>query len=108
MSFSILYVTCRDHQEAERISSELLGLRMIACVNILPIESRFWWNSQIDEENEYVALLKTRTELVEAVEKKILAIHSYQTPCIMRWQVSANKEYEEWIHAETDYVPAKK
>jgi len=29
-------------------------------------------------------------------------MHSYKVPCIMKLDVQANKEYEDWVESETN------
>lgn len=101
MAFTIFYITCSDQEEARNLSNELLGKRLIACVNIFRIESQFWWKGSIDKGQEWVALMKTQHKHIAAVEAFINAHHSYETPCIIRWEVNANKAYEDWIVSET-------
>jgi periplasmic divalent cation tolerance protein len=101
MAFLIFYVTHSDEESAQTLSGALLEKRLIACANILPVTSAYWWQGEVQQEGEWVSILKTRTNLEDAVEKAILELHSYQTPCILRFPVSANASYEEWIDAET-------
>lgn len=101
MGFIVLYVTCKDKKEAEKISSALLDKKLIACVNFFPIQSSFWWKGKIDNSNEIVALLKTKKENWKVVEEEIKKLHSYETPCIMKFDVEANDDYEKWVNEET-------
>ncbi len=43
------------------------------------------------------------TEPIQTQLKNIQveAIHPYETPCIMKFEVEANKAYADWIHNET-------
>lgn len=100
MSFSLLYVTHPDPATAKRIGQALLDKKLIACYNLLPIESAYWWQGQIESAQEQVTLLKTTNELAARVEEEVIALHPYTTPCVMRIQVSANRAYEAWIEAE--------
>lgn len=102
MAFTILYVTCSSQEEASRLSGGLLEKRLIACVNVFPIQSQFWWNGNLDRGQEWVALMKTQNKHIASVEEFINAKHSYQTPCIIRWEVDANQAYETWIISETE------
>jgi len=101
MAISMLYVTCADEKEAMALGELLLQERLIACVNVFPMSSAFWWQGTLDKAREWVAIMKTRPSLVTSVEQAIKAHHSYQTPCIIRWLVEANPEYEAWITKET-------
>lgn len=101
MSFIIIYATHKNIEEAKEIGNHLLGKKMIACANYLPIESTFWWNKEITSDNEIVSLFKTRTENWEKVEKEIETIHPYEVPCIIKINAEANNKYEQWIYNET-------
>ena len=46
-------------------------------------------------------LLKTRTELRQAVTEAVEQLHPYTTPCIAHWTIEVNAAYEAWIVAET-------
>jgi periplasmic divalent cation tolerance protein len=101
MSFLVFYVTHASLEQAQALSEHLLAERLIACANYFPIQSTYHWQGQIETEAEYVSVLKTSTRLESRVEKRIQALHPYTTPCITRWEVKANAEYEAWIEKET-------
>ena len=88
-------------EEAKKVTSHLLQKKIIACANFFPISSSFWWKGKIDNSNEIVALLKTKKQNWEKVKSEIKKIHSYETPCIMKLDVEANKDYEDWVEEET-------
>lgn len=98
----ILYVTHPDEITAKKIIGILLEQHLIACANIFPIESTYWWKGAQEQAQEVVTLLKTRKELASQVEIEIKKHHPYEIPCIMRMEMTANKEYEEWIEKETE------
>jgi len=101
MTFIIVYVTHKDMKEAEKIASHLLQKKLIACVNYFPIKSSFWWKGEIDNSDEIVTLLKTKTANWSKLKTAIKKIHPYETPCIMKFEVEANDDYEAWINSET-------
>jgi periplasmic divalent cation tolerance protein len=75
--FSIIYITAGDMDEAKSIGRTLIEERLAACANIFPIASIFRWRGNIDEANEVGIIVKTKTDKVKAIEKKIKEIHSY-------------------------------
>ena len=83
------------------MAEQLLNLKMIACVNYLPIEAAYWWQGEINSGEEFVTILKTRTENWAKLKAKIEQLHPYETPCIIKFNVEANQAYEDWIEAET-------
>lgn len=101
MSFITIYVTHKNMEEAEKVSTHLLQQKMIACVNFFPIQSSYWWKGNIESSEEIVSLLKTRSGNWEKVKNEIIKIHPYENPCIIKTSVEANEEYESWIKKET-------
>lgn len=102
MEVIIIYVTNPDEEIAKKIAIYLLDLRLIACFNIFPVESSYWWNGDIQASGEFVSLLKTRAEYWETIRDEIEKIHPYEVPCILKINIEANEEYRKWIFAETD------
>jgi len=101
MSFIIAYVTHKNVAEAKKVATHLLKKKMIACANFFPIESMYWWKGKLDSSKEYVSLLKTKKENWKRLESEIKKIHPYETPCIMKFDVEANEDYENWIKSES-------
>jgi len=102
MSFILIYVTHENKEQAEKVAFHLLKKRLIACANFFPIDSSYWWKGKIAHSQEVVSLLKTKTENWEDIQSEIKKIHPYETPCIIKMNVNANSDYEEWIKTETN------
>lgn len=92
-----VYITCKDQEEANRVSEYLISKKLIACSNVFPIQSQYWWQGDIVKEGEYACLVKTTTELWDSLQVKILEVHSYDVPCIVKYEVEANNAYEAWV-----------
>lgn len=101
MSFIFVYITNPNKAEANRIALYLLKKRLIACANIFPIESQYWWKGKIEKAKECVLIAKTIKENFEKVKKEVKRMHKYTIPCITKIEVEANKEYENWLKKET-------
>jgi len=101
MAFLVFYTPCPDETTAKSISESLLHQKLVACSNIFPIQSNYWWKGSLELEGEWVLLLKTRLELEEAVEQAISKLHPYEVPCILRMEARANEAYEKWIEEST-------
>ncbi len=96
-----IYVTCKDKNEAEKISKILLQKKVIACSNIFPVSSLYNWKGKLNKENEFAMILKTKKSKLNEAKKLIKKNHSYDIPCICSWQEQADKKYENWINEET-------
>jgi periplasmic divalent cation tolerance protein len=101
MSFLLFYVTYPDEETARRVSELLVNERLAACANVFPITSVYWWQGAVQREGEWVSIVKTRLDLEQRLEAEIKKIHPYDVPCILRFEVRANEEYEQWIENET-------
>ena len=98
----LLYITCKDKNEAKKISLHLLENRLIACSNMFPIESMYWWQNKLVEDKEVAIVVKTISKKVKEVEGEVKKLHSYETPCIIRIKSWANKEFSEWVKKEVN------
>jgi periplasmic divalent cation tolerance protein len=99
LSLSILYVTCKDKEQALQIGKVLVEEKFAGCVNIIEnMTSIYPWKGEIEVSSELVLLVKTFDVQLESVRKKILELHSYEIPCILTIPVSnANPEYLDWL-----------
>ncbi len=96
----IVYITCKDEAEARSIARLLLEKRLIACANIFPIESMYFWNGALAAENEVVLIGKTVAEKYEHIIAEVTATHSYDIPCIVKIPIEANQAYLAWVKKE--------
>ena len=97
---TLAYIICKDKKEAEKISMHLLKKRLIACANIFPIRSMYWWKYKIVNQDEFAILAKTNKNRFNKVAYEAKKMHSYKIPCILRIEAAANKEYEAWVKKE--------
>lgn len=97
---AIAYITCKDRKEAEKISLHLLRKRLIACANIFPIRSMYWWNGKIAKENETAIIAKTSNKNFKKMANEARKLHSYSIPCILRIDAAANRDYGAWAEKE--------
>ncbi len=93
----LILSTFPNKEEAHKIGKGLLNKKLIACYNLTPIESAYWWKGKIEETNEILMIMKTNKDF-EKVEKFIVEHHSYETPEIIAVEPnSVTKRYLEWI-----------
>ena len=97
----LVYTTCSNKEEADKISNHLLDKRLCACTNMFPIESSYWWKGKKEKAEEYVLIIKTISAKFNIIKEEIKKIHSYDTPCILKIEIAdGNKEYVSWIGQE--------
>lgn len=97
--YCTLYVTVPSKAEAVALSRILLQEKLVACANISGVmTSLYEWDGKICEEAEVALLLKTRKSLVDKITARIRELHAYDTPCIVRWDITGGSaEYLKWI-----------
>jgi len=99
---NIIYMTCADKAEARKIGRVLVESRLAACVNILdPMESLYWWDGAVQNDQETVLIAKTTIEKVAQLRKQVVSLHSYECPCIVSLPIDSGHEaYLDWIRAQ--------
>jgi periplasmic divalent cation tolerance protein len=90
-----------DTAEAEIIARTLVEERLAACVTIIPaVRSIYCWKGAIEDTSEILLLIKTGNEQLAALEARLIALHSYETPEFLVLEVgSANQKYLDWLGA---------
>lgn len=98
----VVLVTATDNEEARMIADELLNRRKAACVSIVSgVNSRFWWQGELDSAEENLLIIKTRASLLDEIVNLVSRIHSYEVPEIIALPiVGGNRDYLEWVHKE--------
>jgi periplasmic divalent cation tolerance protein len=101
---SIVLVTAGNEEEAAKIGRTLVEERLGACANIVPrIRSIYRWKGEIYDEQECLIIIKTRTSLFLALEKRVKELHSYEVPEIITFPVARGlPQYIEWVLGETE------
>lgn len=104
MQVALIYTTFPNVGEAKAVGRALVEARLVACANILPaMISLYRWEGRIEEGNEVVMLLKTREELADRVIAAVEAMHSYDTPAVLRIDIGGGSaKFIDWICSETD------
>jgi periplasmic divalent cation tolerance protein len=99
---ALIYITTSNEDESLKIGNILVKERLCACSNIIRnIESIYWWENKIENDNESVLILKTLEEKVEEVIKRVREIHTYDNPCILALPVlNVSNSYLKWLKKE--------
>lgn len=99
MKFSLIYITCKNQKEAQKIAKIIVDKKLASCANIFSeIQSYYHWQGKKIWDNESILILKTKSSKVKKIIKQVKKVHSYTTPCILAFEVKeGNKNYLEWI-----------
>jgi periplasmic divalent cation tolerance protein len=100
--YGVLLTTSPNREEARLIAKLLIDEKLAACVQLLPIESFYFWQGKTQNEAEVLLLVKTRSALFEAAIARIKAVHSYTVPEIVALPFTAGfAGYLDWIDSVT-------
>lgn len=98
----VVLTTLASMGAAEKLASELVARRLAACVNIVgPIRSVYRWKGKVENEAEYLLLIKTDAERAAQLPLAFKELHSYELPeCVEVMVEGGSGEYLAWIAAE--------
>ncbi|MFH1849662.1 MAG: divalent-cation tolerance protein CutA [archaeon] len=96
----VVYMTAGNREEAEKIARGLLDKRLIACANIMPVDSMYWWQDKISHEPEFAIICKSTEGKFSEIQDEVKRLHSYDLPCIESWKAEASREYADWVAKE--------
>ncbi len=100
---TLVYATFPSLEAADRIGAEVVGLRLAACVNILPaMRSIYRWEGEVHRDSEVAMIIKTRARLVPRVVGVVRVLHPYVTPALVALpSEGGSADFLAWIAAET-------
>ena len=95
----ILISTFSDEQSLINLSKTLVvEKKLCACVNYTRINSLYVWESELKQEEEFIAFFKTTSSHIQTLKAEILAHHPYQVPDIVIIKMDdVSSEYFSWI-----------
>ncbi len=91
--------TAPSAAEAERLAGILVGERLAACVNIVPgVRSVYRWQGAVERGAEALLLLKTTEAGLPRLRARLLALHPYETPEFLAFEVDeGSSAYLRWV-----------
>ena len=98
----IVFSACGSAEEAKKLARHLVETRAAACVNVIPgIYSVFHWEGKLDEASEWMLIIKSTRERLEALKAELRKMHSYLVPEVVAMPiVDGSAEYLEWVDRE--------
>lgn len=94
-------VPSRDH--ALSLATGAVDRRLAACVQVLgPITSVYRWQGRVEEEQEFLCLMKAPSDRMAALIMFVRERHPYETPEITTVEsLFVDERYLSWAEAET-------
>lgn len=93
-----IHITCKDIEEAQKISSLIVEKEIGACVDFWPISSCYNFKGKLISKTRVKLLITTFESKLDAITKLISEHHSYVIPLIAGVDVKRiNRSYKEWM-----------
>lgn len=107
LDFALVLVTAPDPDTAARIARTLVEERLAACGNVIPgLRSIYRWKGAIEDSAEALLLLKTRSEVYERLQARVVELHPYECPEVIRLDVAGGlPAYLDWISKSASPEP---
>ena len=98
----IIISTFPDKKTITDIANQLVKKKLAACVNITKISSIYAWQGKIENQSEYLGLIKTTKKNLKSLKKVLQRLHPYDVPEIAEINPSSiNKPYLKWLTEST-------
>ncbi|PIE57611.1 MAG: cytochrome C biogenesis protein CcdA [Desulfobulbus propionicus] len=95
--------TVSSEKDARKIANASLEAKLAACVQILPCRSQYHWLGKVEEEQEFLCVLKTRRDLFDRLQALLCTLHPYEVPEILALEiVDGHAPYLQWLDQELD------
>ncbi|XP_003385434.2 PREDICTED: uncharacterized protein LOC100640743 [Amphimedon queenslandica] len=99
----VTFVTCPSMEVARDLSRNILRSRLAACVNIIPqITSIYEWEGELQEDSEFLMVVKTSKDQISSLTSFIEQNHPYDVPEVISTEINhGSKKYLDWVMSST-------
>lgn len=99
----LVLVTAPSSDKAAELARALVEEQLAACGNIVPgVRSIYRWEGEVHDEQEVLLILKTKDALFEALRARVVELHPYQVPEVLRLDITdGHGPYLAWVRDST-------
>ncbi len=104
----VVLSTCSAAEEARKLARYLIEQRLAACVNVIrAVDSFYRWQGKVQEDAEFLLVVKTSRELFSKLRSEWEKLHSYEIPELIALPiVDGSPNYLNWMAGELGVEPA--
>jgi periplasmic divalent cation tolerance protein len=100
--FCVVMTTIGSAPEADAMAEALVARQLAACVQIIPMSSRYVWDGQVRKDAECLLMIKAKSADYADLASAVMGMHPYDVPEILRLDVAdGNPAYFDWMRAIT-------
>ena len=100
--YIIVTTLCDKEEIANKIINTLLEKRLVAGAQVSKVHSKYWWNNELEECDEYKLEFRTKESLFTEIKNEINKIHDYEIAEISYFEIiDSNVDCINWINKET-------
>ena len=97
----VVMATFENKDEAVRVGKGLLNEHMIACYNLWPVDSSYWWKDELVEQQEFVMLMKSKIRWFDDICDYIKENTGSETPEVIAFDSEkVDHKYQAWLNDE--------
>lgn len=94
----LLFLSCKNIEEADKISLKLLAKKLIVCAKKISINSSYLWKNKIESAQEVLLIMDSIEENFENINQEVKKLHSYKTYNLLMTKVSKiNNKALKWL-----------
>lgn len=95
----VVLCTVPNESVGETLARTLVEERLAACVNLVPgVRSIYRWQDKVEDDREWLLVIKTSSETYAGLEARISALHPYEVCEVLAFDVAAgSKAYLDWL-----------
>ena len=103
----LVLVTAPSTDKAAELARTLVEEQLAACGNIIPgLRSIYRWEGKVHDEAEVLLLHKTKAPLFEVLRARVVELHPYQVPEVLRVDVAdGHAPYLAWVLDNSRFLP---
>ena len=100
---AVVLCTVPDKETGRRLAWLLVEEKLAACVNIVErVTSVYRWQGAIQEDDEFLLIIKTRWDRFDDLRDQIVAAHPYDVPEVVAIPVvGVHEPYGSWLADST-------
>ena len=97
----LVLTTCESAGDAQDLADALVSARLAACVNTVDnVSSTYRWAGKVERGREFLLLIKTTDDRLDAIEERIRTLSAYELPEVLAVRIqTGSSDYLQWLGA---------